>query len=882
MPTNGRRLCLWPALALFICASCDVCLAQTRVPVTKQSDFTDYPPIFSHNGRCVVLSLLSPGVLPVIGTANNGVSVVFDRTSGKYQIANVRPEGFNSRDADETGFVSDDGKWYIFSITNYPTAPFKYGTSAVYLRNLQTSTTYLVSPTVGNYSSDPYFVYGLSADGSWAVLSETSIGFQLYQFTPSGSVAAVYPILVDKNGTTVTDPINIPDRIPVPQLSANGRFFLFTTNTDRLDSLDTNGWYDTYLYDRSVNKTRWATNFDGREGYSDCYGHALSSNGRFAAFRCTPAVNSGNYDITVVMDLSTGLFWNTNVDANGDQVTTGGVQATAVSDDGLYVTHSTDTYYSNATRSSLSIIPAIQISEVNSIYQLMSSSGSILHVIQNLTSGGEWGYLQFETSTGEISQMTELSCQYEDARICDLSQYQSESSARPYGLSLSADGRIVIFSNTSLVPVYFNTSSNIQSSWMLSPGVPFDGYEVQPGYRTALNEDGSIMVASRITSSQTGCSQSIHIYDTRTLSTTALKDTSNNCVTTSNDVQVVRDCVVFVTSAIMFEGDDSEADLYCYNITSGTTSVLASEDGNVDPSRPVTGGYISKNLKYVLFSVGSPAELYLHDTSTGTSMRVDYNGTTPFNALPSGKYFVSENGNFIAFDVYLGALGRTGNGFAVLYRTLPDGLLQVAEPTREAISSSGFSGSIDGRFLVYTVPDGSYENNYAYIAVLDTTTGQVASLPGPLIQASTYGGFISSDGNTVAFVTTSRGLGPVDFDFTNDAYVCSRNFSSCKIASVSNGYYATLPAAPVQPPLEPPVESPNLSPESSPTNAAAPSLPPVSATSPGLMAPSSDAPSRAPTASTGPEATSSSSMIPSLSVGIEVASLIAFLAALAA
>jgi hypothetical protein len=268
------------------------------------------------------------------------------------------------------------------------------------------------------------------------------------------------------------------------------------------------------------------------------------------------------------------------------------------------------------------------------------------------------------------------------------------------------------------------------------------------------------------------------------------------------------------------------------------------------------------NLQYVFFSVGSPAELYLRNVSSGSSVRVEFNGTTPFDSVQVGKYFVSDAGNLIAFDISLSALGRTGPGFAVAYRTLPDGLIQIAEPLREYTSASGFRGSDDGRYLVYTTPSQNYENNYAYPAIVDTTTGQVATLPGPLIQAATYSAFISSDGNSVAFVTDSRGLGQVDFDFDNDAYVCSRDFSGCKIASMKNGYYAAIPAAPVQPPVAPPVELSPVHPPQSvanpPIDGASPILSPSYSDASPMGASPSVAPSRAPVNSTTPISTSAS------------------------
>jgi hypothetical protein len=132
----------------------------------------------------------------------------------------------------------------------------------------------------------------------------------------------------------------------------------------------------------------------------------------------------------------------------------------------------------------------------------------------------------------------------------------------------------------------------------LSPGSVFDGVEAPPNYRTALNEDGSLMAASRITSSQTGCTQALHVYNPITQTTTAIRDVNGNCVTPSetNDIQIVQNCVVFVSAAIMFDGDDSAADLYCYNASSGNTSVLALQDGNVDPTRPISGGYVSSTF----------------------------------------------------------------------------------------------------------------------------------------------------------------------------------------------------------------------------------------------------------------------------------------------
>jgi hypothetical protein len=370
-------------------------------------------------------------------------------------------------------------------------------------------------------------------------------------------------------------------------MSADGRYFLFGTTSNLLDSTDSNGLDDVYLYDRISNTTRLLSTITDRDAnYGPCRALAISSNGRYAAFQCYPNENSWFTPITVTMDLQSGQYWTVNIDD-------GGFSPSAVSDDGIYLADAiSNIYFDNSTRQYVNTNLG---GAAAANFQLLSSTGTIIFSVLNTSDPVVYGLLQVDAATNSSTVITRPSaCQTQDPAFCNLGQYRLNS--RSADIAATVDGKIVLFLNATKGIMYSNSSTNTVSRWMFSPGVPLEHTipNMFDNFAGAVNADGSIMAAYPVQSSQVGCEGGVVIYNVKTQTTAALMDGDGNCVSGVSDLQIVKDCLAFTTSSSLVPSDvDGTRDFYCHNLTTGENYILATQtDGTSE--RPVTTAYITR------------------------------------------------------------------------------------------------------------------------------------------------------------------------------------------------------------------------------------------------------------------------------------------------
>ncbi|MBN8488373.1 MAG: PD40 domain-containing protein [Burkholderiales bacterium] len=267
----------------------------------------------SANGRYVVFT--TPAAL-VSGDTNNAYDVYqYDRMRNQFTLISVTPAGVAGNGLSMWGAVSGDGRTVVFeSGASDLVAGDTNGKSDIFLRDLRTGTTTLVTPGGNGHSRTP----GISADGgSIAFVSEasnlvggdTNSAPDLFVFDrPSGQTQRVSV----RSGGAQSQGVPLYMTRP-PSLSANGQKIAFTSLASDLVDGDDNGLQDAFVHDRGTGSTvRVGTQADVP---------VLAGDGRTVFFaswdrRLTPVAFSSWALFS--RDLDTGAVAIESVNANGE------------------------------------------------------------------------------------------------------------------------------------------------------------------------------------------------------------------------------------------------------------------------------------------------------------------------------------------------------------------------------------------------------------------------------------------------------------------------------------------------------------------------------------------------------------------------------------
>lgn len=245
-----------------------------------------------------------------------GETVLVSRATG----ANGANANFSSLNAS----ISADGRLVVFSSAGTNVDPADTDTNEdIYVRDLQTDTTTLVSRATGAAGAkgnDASLDASISANGRYVVFYSIATNLDP---ADSDSVADVYVRDLQTNTTTLVSRATGAagakgngDSI-APEISADGRYVVWDSRSTNIDSADTDTYRDVYVRDLQANTTELVSRATGALGAKGLYsgpgfGSAnpvISADGRLVAFG-SMATNlhpddPSDFDDTYVRDLQT-------------------------------------------------------------------------------------------------------------------------------------------------------------------------------------------------------------------------------------------------------------------------------------------------------------------------------------------------------------------------------------------------------------------------------------------------------------------------------------------------------------------------------------------------------------------------------------------------
>lgn len=291
-------------------------------------------------------SLSSPynGIL----VSDVGVSNVNNDTPTNIRVSIGTP--FAQGDADAYSVaMSGDGRYVAFqsAATNLVVGDTNSRTD-VFVHDTMTSTTTRVT-LMGVQGIGDTYVGGISLDGRYIVVSSTATNFVVGD-TNGFADALVYDrvlgtftrVSVDSGGTQGNG------QSGGVTISDDNRYVLFTSNSTNLVAGDTNGAADCFAYDRmTAAVTRIGLANGGSELNGYCTSGGISADNRYFVFSSNAANavagdTNGVADV-FLRDLMTGTVTRVSTDASGTQGTAGSyLSPSSLSSDGRYVAFMSD------------------------------------------------------------------------------------------------------------------------------------------------------------------------------------------------------------------------------------------------------------------------------------------------------------------------------------------------------------------------------------------------------------------------------------------------------------------------------------------------------------------------------------------------------------
>jgi len=300
-------------------------LVSARADGSELDGFSSGPSI-SADGRYAAFFSFSSNCVP--GDANNAEDIfIRDLQAGTNFLVSVSTNGgFGDLDS-FLPVISADAKYVLFhSLSkNLSPVPIGVGTESIFLRNLQTQTNYVLAtnyPTAISMTPDGHFISYLTIVGPitnlyvWNTLqakkiyTNTSSLLTGTAMSPHGRWVAytslknqklnIFDLQASTNGTVASGPFMTINSL---QFSDDERYLVYSTAAP-LDSADSNGTNDIYLYD-TLNGTNQLIsrrlNAAGTpNGPSDSA--SVSPDGRYIAYRSWSTDSSPN-DLNNVPDM---------------------------------------------------------------------------------------------------------------------------------------------------------------------------------------------------------------------------------------------------------------------------------------------------------------------------------------------------------------------------------------------------------------------------------------------------------------------------------------------------------------------------------------------------------------------------------------------------
>lgn len=207
-------------------------------------------------------------------------------------LASLNPSGAQSNAASFTPYISGNGRYVAFNSYSTDLVPGITGTDLLYLRDLQSQSTILLSANMLSGSGEPAWSPAVSRDGSRIVFAAAS-----QKLVADTLVAGWNIFLYDANATprirlVSSDAQGTPQdafsygQHPIPEISADGHYVSFYSDSRNLVPADTNGFADIFVKNVDTQEIwRASVASDGTQANQDTrFNATLSQDGTWVTF----------------------------------------------------------------------------------------------------------------------------------------------------------------------------------------------------------------------------------------------------------------------------------------------------------------------------------------------------------------------------------------------------------------------------------------------------------------------------------------------------------------------------------------------------------------------------------------------------------------------
>ena len=322
---------------------------------TDSGNGSSRSPSISADGRFVAFISAADNL---VAEDNQAILDVFvrDLQNGTTTLVSVNKEGTDSGTGDSTyANISADGRFVVFqSYASDLVTTDTNGTWDVFVRDLQSGTTTLVSINKGGTDSGARESYGIevSADGRFvAFMSDAD---DLVASDTNGSKDVFVRDLLRRTTALVSVNINGTDSGTglswLFKMSADGRFVGFSSKAHDLVATDTNGTWDAFVRDRkSGTTTLVSVNKEGTDsGAGVSTNPVISADGRFVAFESGAenlvATDTNGTSDVFVRDLQNGTTALISSNKEGTDSGSGSSTYPIISTDGRFVAFTSKAY----------------------------------------------------------------------------------------------------------------------------------------------------------------------------------------------------------------------------------------------------------------------------------------------------------------------------------------------------------------------------------------------------------------------------------------------------------------------------------------------------------------------------------------------------------
>jgi hypothetical protein len=372
-------------------------------------------PALSGNGRFVVFR---SNATNLVSNDGNGVDDLFvrDFKKGKTRrvslgTGGVEPDAFSTQSS-----ISDDGRFLVFrsSATNIGGGSSN-GQADIFLRDRKRKKTRLISKSnSGIPSNSASFEPKISANGRY--VTYYTIGQTIVPNDTNGSQTdvLVYDRVtkktsrVSKNSAGVQGDLNSS----LPDISGDGRFVVFGSESENLVGRDNNGFKDIFIHDRKKKKTKLISmHSNGSQTNGDSSRPTVSANGRFVAFQSLASNlvggdDNGHRDV-FVHDRKTKKTKRVSISSKGVEGDIGG-NTPSVSNDGRYIAFASPskTLVNGDTNNNTDVFVRDRIKKKTKRVGLLRNGSQIPFGALNVAISGDGRFVSFTSSFNIGSQDT--------------------------------------------------------------------------------------------------------------------------------------------------------------------------------------------------------------------------------------------------------------------------------------------------------------------------------------------------------------------------------------------------------------------------------------------------------------------------------------------